>query len=328
MSLLSLLVGRATTGPAPAPLTIPELTGAEPVVASTLTAPYNAAGPLVLPSPYPSPSGTHPSVLDFGPDQKLSGYRWWMAYTPYYKANDDEENPFIVASNDRTTWVTPPGLEAPLAPFPGGSDYNSDTELIWDNETHAMWCYWRAVVSNKETVYARRSYDGVTWSPAYRLLETGTLTACLSPTVVKGHDGQWRMYSIGTSGNPSGYRTAPTPGGPWSGLTPISFDWAAAGSSQSPWHVYMRREYGQYRMLLNTNNGSALHPAVSEDGVNFRVGKTVLTSPPSGWDTGGIYRSCMSPHDNGADYDVWYATKGSGWQIAYTRIPKSHWQTL
>lgn len=338
MSLIALLSGKSASTPvvpevpAPAPgqtwpssFILPARTGQEEKAASTLTAPYNAPSQLVLPGPYtpPSiPSGTHPSVLDFG--VQFNGYRWWMAYTPYPNGADALENPCIVASNDRINWVEPRGISNPIhdKPFIG---YNSDTELIWDNETHAMWCIFRTVASGqKEIIKAQRSYDGVTWSLPYTLFETGQLTGCLSPTVVKDHNGMWRMYSVGGLG----YRTAPNVWGPWSDMIPIKLEWQAGVTPQTPWHVFVRYEWGQYRMLLNANTNWTLHPGVSENGETFRMGPAVLESPSSGWDAGGMYRSTFTPNDNAADYDVWYSTRGSGWQIAYTRIPRKHWWDL
>ena len=337
MSLLSLLRASSATPPepdqnAPTPqqtwpssFVLPQRVGVEERAESNISAPYNASGPLVLPSPYTPPtmpSGTHPSVIDFG--VQFNGYRWWMAYTPYPNGGDALENPVIVASNDRVNWVEPSGVRNPLEDRPL-TGWNSDTELVWDNETHAMWCIYRVYREGNEFIRARRSYNGIDWSLPFRLFETGTTEGCLSPTVVKDHTGRWRMFSIGGTS----YRTADHIFGPWSDPKPIKLIWADGVAGESPWHVFMRYEYGQYRMLLNgARGGGHLYPGVSEDGVNFRMGAAFLSSPASGWDSGGLYRSCMTPADNGADYDVWYATRGSGWQIGYTQVPRKHWWDL
>lgn len=328
MSLLALLAAQATVPVIPSDLIIiPERVGVEARGVSSLVAPYNAPDYLKMPAIYPNPSGTHPSVVDFGPDQKFNGWRYWMAYTPLYNYTEPEENPVIVVSNDRTTWVEPAGITNPIYDWEGkgspdwtGSGYNSDTELVWDNDAQMLYCYWRTTRSNsREFLYAKTSPDGIHWSSRIDVLDTGLFTAALSPSIVKGHDGQWRMFTHGIQAPPA-VRVAATPFGPWSEPTPL-----VRTGPASYWHLFVRYEYGQYRMLINGND--KLWPAVSEDGVTFRSGPAVMHQSVQPWEA-GQYRACMTHADNGVDYDVWYGNKGSGWQLGYTRIPKKHWWDL
>lgn len=64
----------------------------------------------------------------------FAGYRYWMAYTPYPGA--DEENPRLVASHDGVSWEKPPGLPELLATFADAKALGyigwSDTDLVFD----------------------------------------------------------------------------------------------------------------------------------------------------------------------------------------------------
>ena len=67
---------------------------------------------------------THPSVIDSVATLGYPwyGYRYWMAFTPYPGNNARRfrlENPSIVASDDGTRWVIPPGVRNPIVPAPG-----------------------------------------------------------------------------------------------------------------------------------------------------------------------------------------------------------------
>lgn len=319
MSLLAALAQQSAasvTPPVEPPNTRPD---------STLIAPYNAKSYITFPTPYAHPSATHPSVIDFGKDG-WNGWRYWMVHTPYYGANDAIENPIIVVSNDRLNWQYPEGITNPIEPRPTEAGYNSDTELVWDSAEQTMWCVWRTTIGGTdESIRAKSSKDGVNWSERIELFRSGGYTFTLSPTIVKDDDGLWRMYSVGRGGPGPAFRTAPRLSGPWSDPRPIRFAWNGASG---PWHMFMIRENGQYRMLLNMMTPvSGLCAAVSDDGVNFRAGP-VLLQPREAWEGDRIYRSCMVPADNGADYDVWYAATGSGWQIAHTQIPAKHWDDL
>lgn len=54
-----------------------------------------------------------------------------------------------------------------------------------------------------------------------------------------------------------------------------------------------------------------------------------------GWEMGApetpdaMYRGTFTPHENGADYRVWYGAAGtSGWRIGYCDVPQKHWTDL
>ncbi|MEG0569906.1 MAG: hypothetical protein RR543_05950, partial [Erysipelotrichales bacterium] len=72
----------------------------------------NAKEPLEFETAYNSSEVTHPSVINL--NKKISGYKYWMANTPYVKSNALTENPHIFASNDLVNWEVPKGLVNPL----------------------------------------------------------------------------------------------------------------------------------------------------------------------------------------------------------------------
>lgn len=307
---------------------------------TALVAPYNAATYLDMPAHpgYPAGYGVHPSVVDMQAEtgEAWKGYRYWMAWTPYPNGDVKAENPCIAVSNDKRTWAVPPGGANPIYPWTGISgDYYSDTELVWDPERRRLWCYWRESVNKEagEIIWCGWTADGITWSPRIKLFSTDYDTGTLSPTVVRVAADHWRMFYIGDRGKPSGVRTAARPEGPWSAHTTATFTQEVGGYAQTPWHVYIRYEYGHFRGVLNARDASntwRLFACTSTDGVNFKVaGKSPVQSPrrSQGWES-QQYRTCMVPADNGIDYDVWYSDMGSGWRIGYTQWPKKHWWDL
>ena len=318
--------------PAPDPLGVEDRSGV-----SSLAQPYNAPSYLDMPAHpgYASGYGVHPSVVDMQAETGglWHGYRYWMAWTPYPHGDVKAENPCIAASNDKRTWVAPNGLVNPIYPWQGGDDYNSDTELRWEPERKRLWCFWRQSLDGEqaEKIQAAWSPDGKTWSGAIDLFSTTYVTAALSPTVVQVAPDHWRMYYIGDRGAPSGFRTASRPEGPWSEHVDIRFDTGLGDQFNTyAWHVYMRYEYGQFRMVLNTRANQAawrLRPAVSNDGINFILGDVIQSPGRYAWER-QHYRTCIVPADNGVDYDVWYSDMGSGWRIGYTQWPKKHWWDL
>ena len=338
MSLLALLNAKSAAVDPLGPLPVyPEQ--ALPYTLPT-AAPYQVSHAMITPTYDGSGSTVHPSVVDMvaeGFEGGFRGWRYWMGITPYNNSALHLENPSILVSNNGFHWHVPDGLTNPLddprtSPDKGGA-YNSDTELVWDPERKRLWCYWRESV-NKETgeiIWCGWTADGITWSPRIKLFSTDYDTGTLSPTVVRVAADHWRMYYIGDRGAPSGFRTAPRPEGPWSEHVNIRFNTGLGDQFNTyAWHVYMRYEYGQFRMVLNTRANQAawrLRPAVSNDGINFILGDAIQSPGRYAWER-QHYRTCIVPADNGVDYDVWYSDTGSGWRVAYTQWPKKHWWDL
>ena len=317
MTLLALLAARQTDSPSNPPV-------GEVVMP---TPPYNAAQYLAIPTPDATNQATHPGIVDMG-EPGWNGWRYWMAMTPYAGGNDDLENPCIIVSNDAVTWEEPAGITNPIDPWPGGSGYNSDTDIAYDPDTGRMWVWWREAVNNRtEAIHFTSSLDGVTWAAQATAFETDHLTKALSPAIVRVGPGDWRMWTIGYNGQPSTMRRAPSPSGPWSAPEIIALNGVTEGK---PWHVdvVLDQASGLFHMLLNVREPWGYVPLTSPDGLNWTArngGRRFLTG--STWDQ-IPYRATFALEPNGQVYGLWYGgTLGdlSQWRIGYTRVPRSLW---
>lgn len=63
----------------------------------------NAKTFLNIPTLYNTPHATHPSLVSF--NKRWHGFKYCLAFTPYERADYNQENPNIVASNDSVYWV-------------------------------------------------------------------------------------------------------------------------------------------------------------------------------------------------------------------------------
>lgn len=275
---------------------------------------WNAPYPLVVPTYDGSNQTVHPSVIDFG--SNWNGYRFWMAHTPYPNSNDDYENPSIVASSDGATWVEPAGITNPFVPWPGGSAYNADPDLVYDG-TSTLHCF--HIGSGDIKVIS--STDGVTWGSTVAPFTTSNLA--LSPTVIKDGSTYKAWYVMPSQAVPVKYRSSSSPTSGWSAETGVTMP---PPSGRRIWHLEVKKHDGTFLGLICTDNGTngqaaLLHLGASTDGLTWTVGDAVL-SPVSGrWDSGLIYRASMRV--DGTDADVWYSAKSSGgqWKIGRTSIP-------
>lgn len=294
--------------------------------------PYNVPAPLAIPTYEGSGHSIHPAVVAL--DEPLGGYTHWMAFTPYPNGADEYENPSIVASDDGTTWVVPAGLTNPLDPIPGdppmagGSEYNSDTDLVHHDGT--LYLFWRRYsTTTGETVYLRTSTDGVTWAPRQAVLNDPKAGRnIISPAVLCEPDGTWRIWY--GNGNPATiqHRTGPGPTGPWSAPTACTV--SGLESYRHVWHLDVIPWDGIYLGLWattksgTTNIDGALFCAVSEDGFTWQTGRCLIQPSrpapgiPTRWDSGVIYR-CTGVVD-GTTLRLWYATDR---RIGYTAVPTS-----
>ena len=110
--------------------------------------------------------GYHPKIVFF--NNLWNGYKYWMAFTPYPYGDETKENPIINVSNDLKTWISPKGLHNPLD-IPlicNKNHYNSDTHLLFNNETNELQLFWRYVndVENKVIIYIIKSKNGIKWN--------------------------------------------------------------------------------------------------------------------------------------------------------------------
>jgi hypothetical protein len=280
-------------------------------------APWNAAAPLIMPSPYDPNEFVHPDVLFF--PRGWNGYRYWMGVTPYPNGADASENPSVLASNDRITWVLPPGATNPVVPNAGG--YNSDPDLIFDGGLLHM--VYRRVASGDE-INVLSSADGRQWTAPTLLWNDGST---LSPAIV--HDGtQWVCYFVDGSTTPYSirYRTAAVVTGPWSASALCTYPTPTYGTTgvYAPWHLNAFRHNDKTYLLINENaqTGRNLRFAVSADGVTFAPAAQPVMVTQAGWDGTSLYRASAVVRPGGDRLWMWYSALGpQGWRVGYTEIP-------
>lgn len=292
-------------------------------------APYNVGpdGRCTTPTPDGTGSGVHPDVVDFG--TAWNGYRFWMAFTPYYNEDVDEENPCILASDDGHTWEVPPGLTNPIYPAPSVR-WNSDTDLAYDDTTGDLVLmyrdgYFRPCVA--------RSSDGSTWLPATPTRATfaaGAYYEGLSHAILRLPSGLWAMWAV--SSGLTGVRTlvrwtAPAPEGPWDDPT------ACTGIDATIWHHNIARiGTTLYAMGHEDNVLNIVYAYTSTDGIDWARNPVPIIQKgiAYAWDGTELYRGALQPHEDGTHMRVWYSGRplqlvSGSWRIGLTHVPLSEW---
>lgn len=303
--------------------------------------PYNSETYLDIPTPDETGKTTHPSVLDMVAEAGApwNGYRYWMAHTPYANSNVQVENPCIAASNDKTTWVEPVGIVNPIDPWPGGSGYNSDTELVYEPDADELFCFWRdyhpgvGPAGNLDICYSKSS-DGTTWTDQANVLNlnySGGVEAVFSPAILKAGAGDYRMWLVSVSGW-SQVRTATDLAGPWSAPTNLTFNGSIDGGvpgTSKLWHWGIRQYAGIFYGLVIADRSmdtAAIYAMTSTDGIAWSLNLDPILQGRDAWDR-KMYRPTIT--FSGSRADVWYSAQSnpSGWRIGYTQIPLTEWPT-
>lgn len=295
--------------------------------------PAVASSPLTTPTPDGSGETTHPCVV-FIPGG-WRGYRYWMAVTPYPAADSEQENPCILRSNDGDTWAAPTGLTNPIDPWPGGSDYNSDTELVLDPSGETLHCFWRAVefsaTPQRGVIYVSSSRDGAVWSTPVEAITNATATArVVSPTVWwDPAGGEWVMVGVSILPSPNVLvrYTSPTPAGPWVQSSNPTVT-GALPSGRDFWHINAKQVGDVVFAVMNDTlldadgSGGGLYMMRSSDqGQSWELAAEAIINRWGGtWDQ-SLYRSSFVPLPNG-DLDLWYAgiSSGNAWRTGRCRV--------
>jgi hypothetical protein len=231
----------------------------------------------------------HPSVVWI--PNKLSGYKYWMAFTPYPDFDSSKENPSIVASNDGVNWEVPQGVTNPLVPAPD-TGYYADPALLWDGTK--LYLYWMHSIGSH---YRITSTNGITWT------EKETVTGIFG--LKKGMylcDG--KFYGLSDSNQ-------------WGDVLAkfVSDDGVAFGRARSSWlnlhnvvvrHGSVYYDGGGFHYLINADPtgrvlGANLHYGYSQDGhkVFFDPQPVLLPDLNTDWISKSLYTSCIVPGDNG-----------------------------
>lgn len=290
-----------------------------------VSAPWNAANYLSIPTYDGSNAAIHPSVVDFY-GQPWRGRRFWMAFTPW--PNDAGENPSILVSDDGHAWQPPEGLVNPIYPWSGVAGcYNSDTELAYDPDGDRLVCYWREVAAADFTntrTDAKWSSDGINWSAMEVTIPAGGHREMLSPSMLRRGPGDWWAFGMmrpdtTRSFNGLSVRRAAGPLGPWG---PAQF--VALGTIPDPWHGDVIWDGRAFRALISKHSSpTVLWALSSRDGYAWSEQVEVMAERAGSWDA-TLYRPTMTVKD--ADWlRVWYSAVGANKKIGYTQIPRSLW---
>lgn len=196
----------------------------------------------------------HPKVLYF--ENGWNGYKYWMGYTPYPYNNTDAENPCIAVSNNMMDWTIPVGLTNPLDPTPP-IGYNSDTHLVYRDDTDTLEIWWRQYVdSSNRIIYRRTTKDGVNWTDKEAVFENLSYTEdMLSPSIIF-EEGRYKMwYSVSGGGSDIFYiETVGDTISDWSGGIGFSgtrFDVGLREENLYLWHLDVIRTDLGYEYILN-----------------------------------------------------------------------------
>lgn len=290
-----------------------------------LVAPYNAPTYATTPTPDGTGSLLHPDVIDFRQINggTWHGWRYWMAVTPYFNTNDNLENPCVLVSQDGQTWQVPSGLTNPIYPWPGGSQYNSDTDLVYDPDADEVVLIYR---NGDLHPHVARSADGVTWPPQATAITYTKSGEIVSPAVIRVGPGQWHMYACQTStGNVQRWTSANL-------LTWTGPQMATGLDAIESWHIDVIRHDGKFYALINTYDPASdnIYAATSSDGLAWMLNTAPVIAPSAGgWDSQWLYRATLQPHERGDRFRVWYSALGpvASWRVGYTQIPLAEWPT-
>ena len=290
----------------------------------------NAASALTIPTYDGSGEVVHPSIVYAAAG--WNGYKYWMAMTPYPASNNDYENPSIVASNDGETWVVPAGLTNPIDPFPGGSSFNADPDLLLGQD-NKLYCYWQFTDDAndwKKTIYVSSSSDGVNWSPKQAIIANIPANGTASHSVLYNEETTlYEMYQRGSHDvepYPLLKRTCATPDGAWSDATECVLFGTPAATDL--WHLSVRRVAGEYIgfwtscVAGETGTNGKLWVARSVDGISWQWDSNpCLESSVAGWDNKQIYRSTAIQLD-ALHWDCWYSAQSmiNAWGVGRTTI--------
>lgn len=272
---------------------------------------YDGSGQVVHPDIVYFPNGWH-------------GYNYWMAITPYPNGNDSYENPSILASNDGETWEIPSGLTNPIDATPQVG-HDCDPDLIYDDITDGLWCYYVECGNSSSYLKMRKSSDGMNWSEEKDIFNLPNYQI-LSPAIVKVGSTYHMWYvDVGEKGCKAKsttvkYKTS-FDGANWSEFQMVNI----SIPNRVIWHVDVYPYESHYPMLIaaypygSTCGHCDLFYAYSDDKINWNVtSNPILKNSDSKWDNAEIYRSTFVV-DRGT-FKIWYSARNTmdEWHIGYT----------
>lgn len=233
----------------------------------------------------------HPYVLYF--PQKWNGYKYWMCYTPYPDSDNDYENPSIAVSNDRVTWITPPGLTNPVVDALTAPQYNRDPSLIYDPDNNQLRLYWEDSLAR---LYYKTSTNGVVWSASQLCTGFSTEFGMVRKSATEWE--AWTQSDVRCRNNDIG-RYISTDGITWTRTMSAKTNLA---KDVRIWHLSVTADESGYHFIASTyylNNLSQkqLLYGYSRDGADIVFDTTPILMR-DGFCDREVYQSCIVPVDN------------------------------
>lgn len=150
-----------------------------------------------IPTGYPWQSQTHPSILYI--KEGWSGATHWLGTTPYPNAQVEYENPCIYYGMMERNSVPInfiPIKKNPILGWPGGSRFNSDIELFYNNKTLYSIIREYDNKSLQKILKVQSSLDGQNWSEAHPFFSTNNPEQeLLSPSIIR-YENKLRIYCL------------------------------------------------------------------------------------------------------------------------------------
>lgn len=272
----------------------------------------NALSKLNIVDSYGDDEAYHPKVIYF--KDSFNGYKYWMAYSPYPKADDEKENPHIAVSNDMINWQEPDGFKNPLEGTPKDyirkEVYNSDPHILYNEDTKQLEVWWRYVDNRDYSViiYRKVSNDGINWSEKEVVIKQNRKKQdYLSPSIIY-ENGTYRMWYI--SGRRKFEYVESKDLKEWT--DPVRMNLNYSNKELSSWHLDVIHTDIGYEMVISASikderNRMNLYYSYSEDNNDWTDPKVILTPSfaTDNWDNKGIYRSSILKIDD--EYYLFYS---------------------
>lgn len=287
-----------------------------------------------------------------------NGYKYWMAYTPYFNGTAGLENPYIVVSQDGTGWIKPCGTSYcnrldVAEPPPLYQNYNSDVDLI-HSSNDSLYVIWRhsCFTCSPSSTYVKvsASGDGTTWTtPTITFRgpnnQSGDCRSIVSPALVISNTDStvYRMYAVNAGCGSTNfdsfyveYTEASSPRGSWGSWHKCYIKQGGLSSALGhPWHINVtaRPDLNTYHFIIlgyrDVNPEYSLYFGWSNsagDTIYINPNRTFLAHGVSGnFDDTWNYRSALVLYpDSSMVYRLFYiGYGGSGtkqYRMGHTRF--------
>lgn len=274
----------------------------------------NSPKRLNLESAYGDNQAYHPKVISF--KKEWNGYKYWMSYTPYPHADSSKENPHIKVSNNMINWETPKGLTNPLDElenYENGKKYNSDSHLVYNENTGYLECWWRFVddTDGSMTIYRRKTKDGVKWDEKEEIIKTKRSNEdWISPAIIYENN----IYKIWYVNNNKIYYKESKDLKEFSKEKLINIEYE---DSVQSWHLDIIHTKKGYEMIIVAYSDwdhrafMNLYYTFSENNDEYCTAEAIIkpTSGTNYWDNSGMYRSSILYENN--QYYIFYSAQGT-----------------